>query len=162
MNWMSYRVCRFAMVSVDLAVMVTLYPTFAHGDNFDCITAKSGNIHCAIHLSGDAHKRCKHSPIKRNYHMEPESQDYKGHHIELRARASDLRTFEAELEREPELELIIDDKPIKYGQLPDGSYALQEYAYDWHNNLIDLAKKFVDYQETSEKIKRETNIGEEQ
>lgn len=92
--------------------------------------------------------------------MEPESQDYKGHHIELRA--SDLRTFGAELEREPELELVIDDKPIIYGQLPDGSYALQEYAYDWQNNLIDLAKKFVDYQETSEKIKRETNIGEEQ
>ena len=92
--------------------------------------------------------------------MEPDIQVYKGHHIELRARASDVHTFGAEIDREPEL--IIDGEPIKYGQLPDGSYALQEYAFDWHNNLIDLAKKFVDYQETSEKIKRETNIGEEQ
>jgi hypothetical protein len=94
--------------------------------------------------------------------MEPESQDYKGRHIELRVRLSDLHAFRAELEREPELELIIDDTPIQYGQLPDGSYALQEYAYDWHNNLIDLAKRFIDYQETSEKIKCETRIGEEQ
>jgi len=91
--------------------------------------------------------------------MESDIHVYKGHHIELRARVSDIHTFGAEIEHEPEL--IIDGKPTKYGQLPDGSYALQEYAYDWHNNLIDLAKEFIDYQETGEKIGRETNIGEE-
>jgi hypothetical protein len=88
--------------------------------------------------------------------MEPDIQVYKGHHIELRARVSNISTFGAEIERESEL--IIDGKPTKYGQLPDGSYALQDYAYDWHNNLIDLAKEFIDYEETSEKIGVETNI----
>ncbi len=91
--------------------------------------------------------------------MEPINQDYKGHYIELRAREDDLHAFRAE--SESKLELFIDNKPVRYGQLPDGSYALQEYAYDSHDNLIDLAKKFVDYQETTEQIKRETSTGEE-
>lgn len=91
--------------------------------------------------------------------MEPENQDYKGHYIELRAHEGDLQAFG--VESESKLELFIDGKPVQYSQLPDGSYALQEYAYDWHDNLIDLAKKFVDYQETAEQIKRETSTDEE-
>lgn len=92
--------------------------------------------------------------------MEPEHQNYKGHHIELRARdAGELRVLG--VDREPEFELLIDDEPVHYRQLVDGSYFLQEYAYDWHDNLIDLAKKFIDYRDRAEKIRREAEIGEE-
>ena len=83
--------------------------------------------------------------------MEPEQQDYKGHHIELRTRdVGELRTFEGA--REPGLELLIDDKSVRYGQLSDGSYALHEYAYDWTDNLMDLAKRFIDYRNRADKI----------
>ena len=77
--------------------------------------------------------------------MERERQEYKGHAIELRAR---------NVGADPQL--LIDDEPIRYGQLPDGSYALHEYAYDWSDNLIDLARKFVDHRDTAEKIRGET------
>lgn len=86
--------------------------------------------------------------------MEPERQEYKGHRIELRVHAADeLRA--REVEREEELELLIDDQPVRYGQLPDGSYALHEYAYDWSDNLMDLAKRFIDYRDMANKIRRE-------
>ena len=86
--------------------------------------------------------------------MEPERQSYKGHRIELRARAADeLRA--REVERDEELELLIDDQPVRYGQLPDGSYALHEYAHDWSDNLMDLAKKFIDYRDRTDMIRRE-------
>lgn len=65
--------------------------------------------------------------------MRPQSQQYKGHRIELRERT--------------DLELLIDDQPIRYGQLPDGSFALDEYAYDRSHDLIDVAKKFIDYRD---------------
>lgn len=92
--------------------------------------------------------------------MEPEHQDYKGHHIELRARDVDeLRTPGAE--REPGFKLLIDDKPVRYGQLPNGSYSLHEYAYDWSDNLMDLAKRFIDYRNRVNEIRREAKPGEE-
>jgi hypothetical protein len=46
-------------------------------------------------------------------------------------------------------------KPEPHGQLPDGSYALHEYAYDWSDNLMDLAKRFIDYRDRADKIRRE-------
>jgi hypothetical protein len=60
--------------------------------------------------------------------MEPQRQEYKGHTIELRAPEGrkELRATEG---REEELELLIDNQPVRYGQLPDGRYALEEYAY---------------------------------
>ncbi|SFM52398.1 hypothetical protein [Nitrosomonas communis] len=91
--------------------------------------------------------------------MEPERQDYKGHHIELRVRdTGELRALE--VERERGLELLIDNKPIPYGQLPDGSYALHEYAFDWSDNLMDLAKKFIDYQDKANMIRHESDANE--
>jgi hypothetical protein len=87
--------------------------------------------------------------------MEPQRQEYKGHHIELRAREADeLRAPVAE--REKDLELRIDDEPIRYGQLPGGMYALHEYAYDWTENLMDLARRFIDYRDRADEIRRET------
>jgi hypothetical protein len=97
--------------------------------------------------------------------MEPERQEYKGHRIELRAREDEgLRAAqpqrEGELEQE-ELELLIDDRPVRYGRLPDGRYALHEYAYDWQGDLIDLAQRFIDYRDKAEEIRREAESGGE-
>ena len=90
--------------------------------------------------------------------MEPERQQYKGHRIELRAREADeLRAPEAE--REEELELLIDDEPVRYGRLPDGQYALHEYAYDWSDDLMDLARRFIDYRSRTDEIRREHEPG---
>jgi len=102
--------------------------------------------------------------------MEPERQEYKGHRIELRAREDEgLRAAQPqregelgqeELEQE-ELELLIDDRPVRYGRLPDGRYALHEYAYDWQGDLIDLARRFIDYRDKAEEIRREAESGGE-
>ena len=94
--------------------------------------------------------------------MESERQEYKGHSIELRAREA-AREAESEAAREaaPEVtsELLIDDEPVRYDQLPDGSYALHEYAYDWHDNLIDRAKWYIDYRDRTDEIRREREPG---
>ena len=97
--------------------------------------------------------------------MERESQEYKGHRIELRAREGreEMRAgaAEGEEELEEELELLIDDEPVRYGQLPDGRYNLEEYAFDWRDDLMDLAQRFIDYRERVEEIRREAEPGEE-
>src|SRR5215212_10269761 len=100
--------------------------------------------------------------------MEPQRQEYKGHSIELRAsegREEEVRArggreeLRATEGREEELELLIDNQPVRYGQLPDGRYALEEYAYDWQENLTDLARRFSDYREKAEQIRREDESG---
>ena len=90
--------------------------------------------------------------------MEPQRQEYKGHSIELRAPEGreELRATER---REEDLELLIDNQPVRYGQLPNGLYALEEYAYDWQENLTDLARRFIDYREKVEEIRREDESG---
>lgn len=93
--------------------------------------------------------------------MEPERQEYKGHRIELRAREGREEARAREAEREEEPELLIDDEPVRYGQLPDGSYAFEEYAFDWRDDLMDLARRFIDYRERAEEIRREAESGEE-
>jgi hypothetical protein len=86
--------------------------------------------------------------------MEPQRQEYKGHRIELRApQGREVRARAAE--REEELELLIDGEPVHYGRLPDGQYALHEYAFDWSNDLMDLARKFIDYRDRANEIRRE-------
>ena len=94
--------------------------------------------------------------------MEPDRQEYKGHRIEERAREGREEEVRArETEREEELELLIDDEPIRYGQLPDGRYALEGYAYDWTDDLMDLARRFIDYRARAEELRREAESGEE-
>jgi len=78
--------------------------------------------------------------------MEPERQEYEGYRIELRER-------EGEHQGEPEL--LIDDVPVRYGQLPDGLYFLHEYAYDPRDNLMDLAREFIDYRHRVDEIRRD-------
>jgi hypothetical protein len=92
--------------------------------------------------------------------MEPEREEYKGHRIELRPREG----LEAEREEDPDLqdlELQIDEQPVRYRQMPDGSYALEEYDFDWTDDLMDLARRFIDYRERAEEIRREAESGEE-
>ena len=74
--------------------------------------------------------------------MEPERQEYDGHLIELR-------------ERDDKLELLVDNVPIRYGRLPNGKYFLHEYAYDWTDNLMQLAQRFIDYRRKANEIRRE-------
>jgi hypothetical protein len=92
--------------------------------------------------------------------MEPEREEYKGHRIELRPRAG----LEAERAEDPDLEdleLQIDEQPVRYRQMPDGSYALEEYAFDWTDDLMDLARRYIDYREGVQEIRREAESGEE-
>jgi hypothetical protein len=78
--------------------------------------------------------------------MAPETQEHKGHRIELRRpERGERRALEDEGAATPEL--LIDDRPVRYGQLPDGRYYLEEYAYDWQDDLMDLARRFIDYRE---------------
>ena len=98
--------------------------------------------------------------------MEPVRHEYKGHRIELRPREGrrEARAREAERAEDLELrdlELLIDEQPVRFGQLPDGQYALEEYAFDWTDNLMDLARRFIDYRERAEEIRREAESGQE-
>jgi hypothetical protein len=79
--------------------------------------------------------------------MKQERQEYEGHHIELR-------------EREGKPELLIDNILVHYGQLPNGQYFLHEYAYDWTDNLMELAQRFIDYRRKADKIRREGKSNE--
>jgi hypothetical protein len=74
--------------------------------------------------------------------MESERQEYEGHQIELR-------------EREGQPELLVDNVPVRYGQLPNGMYFLHEYAYDWTDSLTELAQRFIDYRRKADRIRQE-------
>ena len=50
--------------------------------------------------------------------------------------------------------LLIDGEEIEYGQLPSGRYFLKDYAYDQDVNLMELAARWVDYQERARTIQR--------
>ena len=92
--------------------------------------------------------------------MQPERHTYKGHRVELRRRPDDAPTTrEAEPGAEPEL--LIDGQPVHYGRLPDGSYALHAYAYDWDADLIELARRFIDYQDQVAAVRRDVDPGEQ-
>ena len=99
--------------------------------------------------------------------MELERHAYKGHRIALRLRESreEVRAREAERGDDLELqdlELRIDEQPVRFGQLPDGRYALEEYAFDWRDDLMELARRYIDYREGAEEIRRgEAESGEE-
>ena len=92
--------------------------------------------------------------------MEPERHEYKGHRIELRQREGREERVAA-AEGEEQLELLIDDESVRYRQMPDGQYALEEYAYDWTDDLMDLAQRFIDYRDRVDEIQRESESGEE-
>ena len=76
---------------------------------------------------------------------QPTAQTYKGHRIELRPATTRGRAAAAGAAPTPEL--LIDDEPVSYGRLPDGQFYLDSYAYDWHDDLMPLAKAYVDYRD---------------
>lgn len=137
-------------------IVVALISTAVFGDNPDKIIKKSGMYDGKFAKNhpifcGGLDKNCKSSTIRR-IHMKPEHQTYKGHNIEVRVSHVDkMLSFGVQNESEPKL--LIDNKSVGYGQLPDGKYFLKEYAYDWHDDLMGLGRALVDYREKSEKIK---------
>jgi hypothetical protein len=90
--------------------------------------------------------------------MASETQEHKGHRIELRMPEDDEPRAHGD-EGEAKPELLIDDQPMRYGQLPDGQYYLEEYAYDWHDDLMDLARRFIDYKAKTDEVRREREQG---
>lgn len=72
--------------------------------------------------------------------MKPERQQFRGRQIEIR-----------EGKDGPELE--IDGVPIRYGRLPDGRFFLDDYAYDWTDDLADLARRYIEYRERVAAVK---------
>jgi hypothetical protein len=66
--------------------------------------------------------------------------EHEGHAIELRER------------KDRPSELVIDGKALRYRKLPDGRYFLDEYAYDWTDDLIDLARRYIDYETRKKKL----------
>lgn len=89
--------------------------------------------------------------------MQPGQEEYRGHRIELQAsRSEDMR---AEGQGDPKLNLVIDGKPVEYGQLPDGQYFLVDYAYDWSGDPMDLARRYIDYQAVAAQIASEHRPG---
>ncbi|KRE52411.1 hypothetical protein ASG92_25525 [Arthrobacter sp. Soil736] len=76
---------------------------------------------------------------------------YKGHQLELRS----SRRHEGE-----EPELLIDAQLIPLGRLFDGTYYIQDNAYDWDSDLSALAERFVDYRSRVEQRRRQ-KTGEE-
>lgn len=67
---------------------------------------------------------------------------YKGHRIELREADGQAAGVGGAAS---EGELLIDGAKVPYGKLPEGQYYLRDYAYDWHDKLVDVARKYVDY-----------------
>lgn len=78
--------------------------------------------------------------------MAVESREYKGHLIELVSPETTEGLIEdrAEISEAP-MTLLIDGELVPYGQMPGGQYFLHDYAYDWTNDLLDLAQRWIDY-----------------
>ena len=50
--------------------------------------------------------------------------------------------------------LLMDDRPLRYGQLPDGRYFLDDYAYDWSDDLMEVAERYAAYLKRVEKVRQ--------
>lgn len=84
--------------------------------------------------------------------MESIRHEYRGHVVELRTRRNVIgEARNGEGGAEPDPELLIDEQLLRYGQLPDGTYFLNDYAYDWQGTLAELADRFIDYQESEDR-----------
>jgi hypothetical protein len=72
--------------------------------------------------------------------MKPEYQDFEGHRIEIRG-------------PEDKPELLIDNVTVACGRLPDGKFFLHDYAYDWTDDLFELARRYVTYRRNVEDVR---------
>ncbi len=66
--------------------------------------------------------------------MKPQRREHHGSVIEI-------------TEREGRFELRIDGELHRFGQLPSGKYFLHDYAYDWHDSLMEVAVRYVEHRE---------------
>lgn len=80
--------------------------------------------------------------------MKVQRQEFKGHTIEVRP-GRELP------------ELLIDNAPVGYGRLPDGSYFLDDYAYDWSDDLVEVASRHIDYRERASRVRDARKPGKE-
>jgi hypothetical protein len=67
--------------------------------------------------------------------MERHSADYRGHRIEFVQREGARQQGD----------LVIDGEVVRFGQLIDGSYFLHDYAFDWHEDLLQVARRWIDH-----------------
>ena len=72
--------------------------------------------------------------------MKAQQKDYEGHKIELKKSKGDMQ-------------LLIDGLPHRFGRLPDGKYFLDDYAYDWSEDLLELAQRFIDHKRVADEIR---------
>jgi len=47
--------------------------------------------------------------------------------------------------------LLIDGANVPYGQFQEGKYFLHDYAYDWVDDLTELARRYIDYRDKADK-----------
>ena len=77
-------------------------------------------------------------------------EEYRGHVIEVRDPAGTTSDAERAGPHGPGdvgyPDLLIDDCPVPYGRLPSGRYFIAEYAYDWREDLVDVARGLLDYE----------------
>lgn len=70
--------------------------------------------------------------------MRPESTEYKSHRI-------------AVVKEGDKLVPVLDGRRLRYGQFPDGLYYLEDYAFDWSEDLEELVRKYVDHLDRAKK-----------
>jgi hypothetical protein len=54
-------------------------------------------------------------------------------------------------------QLLIDGVPHGFGQLPNGKYYLDDYAYDWSDDLLDVAQRYIDHRRRADEIRNKTS-----
>jgi hypothetical protein len=72
--------------------------------------------------------------------MKPQYQDHEGHRIEIR-------------DREGKPDLLIDNTPLAYGRFPNGKFFLDDYAYDWTDDLLELARRYITYRRKVQEVR---------
>lgn len=97
--------------------------------------------------------------------------EYRSHRIEVRLPEPEPEPAPAEGRRRrpdatppeapapPEPELLIDDEPVPSRVMPDGTYVLEAYAYDPQDDLVELARRFIDYRERADATLRRAAEG---
>ncbi len=80
--------------------------------------------------------------------MKRHNEEYKGQKTKVRVADTDET-------------LSINNRSMRCGRSPDGSYFLENYAYDWKDNLEDLAKAFIDCQDDVKKVSLKNRLSKE-
>ncbi|ACL65255.1 twin-arginine translocation pathway signal [Anaeromyxobacter dehalogenans 2CP-1] len=80
--------------------------------------------------------------------MASEGHEHEGSHIEIR-------------EREGKPELRIDGRRVAHGRLPNGMYFLDDYAFDWTDDLMELARRYVSHRRRAQQIRARSSASKE-